>query len=107
MLQNGPAENQPAGLLTVILLVQALEDQPQLLLVVLQVMNEFFKVQLAIQILISSFYDFLQKGGGERKKYKNNLDYYYCSGSGKHRVHFNSLWFLFKEKATKCSKKGT
>lgn len=45
--------------LTVIFLVQTLEDEPQLLFVVLEVMNKLLKVQLPIQVLITSFDNFL------------------------------------------------
>lgn len=48
------------GPLTVILLVQTLEHQPQLLLMILQIMDKFFKVQLPIEVFISSLHNFLQ-----------------------------------------------
>lgn len=69
---EGASRKPTARLLTVILFVQALKDQPQFLLVVLEVVDKFFKVQLPIQILISSFYDFLQ-GGKKKTDKKINL----------------------------------
>lgn len=50
---------QPVFLRTIVLLVQALEDQPKLLLVISQVVDKLLKIQLAIQVLVSRFHYFL------------------------------------------------
>lgn len=50
---------QPVFHRTIVLLVQALEDQPKLLLVVSQVVDKLLKVQLAVQVLVSRFHYFL------------------------------------------------
>lgn len=44
---------------TIILLIQTLEDQSQLLFMILEIVNEFLKIQLSIQVLISSLHNFL------------------------------------------------
>lgn len=44
---------------TVILLIQTLEDQSQLLFVILEIVNKFLKIQLSIQVLVSSLHNFL------------------------------------------------
>lgn len=46
--------------LTIILFVQTFEHQPQFLLVVLEVMDELFKVQLPIQVFVTSLHNFLE-----------------------------------------------
>lgn len=55
--------------LTIILLIQALEDQPQFFLMILEIVNKLLEVQLPIQVLVSSFYNFLFG----RYKNKQNL----------------------------------
>lgn len=45
--------------LTIVLLVQTLEDQSQFLLVVLEIVNKLLKIQLSIQVLVSSLHNFL------------------------------------------------
>lgn len=57
---------QPVFHRTIVLLVQALEDQPKLLLVVSQVVDKLLKVQLAVQVLISRFNYFLSENKEER-----------------------------------------
>lgn len=44
---------------TIILLIQTLEDQPQFLFMILEIMNKFLKIQLPIQVLVSSLHNFL------------------------------------------------
>lgn len=46
--------------LTIVLLVQTLEHQPQLLLMVLKVVHKLFKVQLPIEVLVTSLNNFLK-----------------------------------------------
>lgn len=53
--------------LTIILFIQALEDQPQFFLMILEIMNKLLKVQLPIQVLVSSFHNFLFR------RHQNNL----------------------------------
>lgn len=47
------------NVLTIILFIQALEDQSQLLLMILKIVNKFLKIQLSIQVLVSSLHNFL------------------------------------------------
>lgn len=54
-----PAYVAPLCVLTIVLLVQAFEDQPELLLVVSQIVDKLLKVQLAVQVLVSRFHYFL------------------------------------------------
>lgn len=44
---------------TIILLIQTLEDQSQLLFMILEIVNKFLKIQLSIQVLVSSLHNFL------------------------------------------------
>lgn len=62
-----PTENPRPGLplapeatLTIVLFVQTLEHQPQFLLVILEIMDKLFKVQLPIKVFITSLYNFLE-----------------------------------------------
>lgn len=48
-------------ILTIVLLVQTLEDQPQLLLVVPEVMDKLCKVQLTVQVFVPSLQDLLKQ----------------------------------------------
>lgn len=52
--------HQNANILTIVLFVKALEDQPQFLLMVPQVVHKLLKVQLTIQVFVSSLDDFLK-----------------------------------------------
>lgn len=49
------------NVLTIILLIQTLEDQSQLLFMILEIVNKFLKIQLSIQVLVSSLHNFLFK----------------------------------------------
>lgn len=60
MQQNLQLHKIQQTTLTVILLVETFKDQPKLLLVVPQVMHKLLKVQLTIQVFISSFHNFLK-----------------------------------------------
>lgn len=44
---------------TIILLIQTLEDQSQLLFMILEIVNKLLKIQLSIQVLVSSLHNFL------------------------------------------------
>lgn len=61
---------------TIILLIQTLEDQSQLLFMILEIVNEFLKIQLSIQVLISSLHNFLF-----RKQRKNMSSFVYSDRS--------------------------
>jgi hypothetical protein len=56
-----PAYAAPLCVPTIVLSVQAFEDQPELLLVVSQIVDKLFEVQLAVQVLISRFNYFLSE----------------------------------------------
>lgn len=47
-------------ILTVVLLVQTLEDQPQLLLVVPEVVDKLLEVQLPVQVFVPGLQDLLK-----------------------------------------------
>lgn len=53
------------GILTIILLVQAAEDQSQLLLMIAEVVHKLLKVQLSILVLVAGFHYFLLEGTRE------------------------------------------
>lgn len=44
---------------TIILFIQTLENQSQLLFMVLEIVNKFLKIQLSIQVFVSSLHNFL------------------------------------------------
>lgn len=64
---------------TIVVPVQALESQPQLLLVILQILGELVEVQTPILVLVSGGHDFLQEL--KRSKSDGNVDSS-CVGGG-------------------------
>lgn len=60
MVGSGLASCDLQVKLTIIFLVQTFEHQPQFLLMVLEVMDELFKVQLPIQVFVTSLHNFLE-----------------------------------------------
>lgn len=56
-----PSRRPRVCVLTIVLLVQALEDQPQFLLVVPEIMNKLLKVQLSVQVFVSCLQYFLER----------------------------------------------
>lgn len=46
---------------TIVVPVQALESQPQFLLVILQILGELIEVQTSVLVLVSRGHDFLQE----------------------------------------------
>lgn len=61
-LQDNTCTNPPMSMrkvFTIILFIQTLENQSQLLFMVLEIVNKFLKIQLSIQVFVSSLHNFL------------------------------------------------